>query len=454
MRWFPNEPLVGRERAVALGVFDGIHIGHRAVISAACGVRQTADAVPFLTACVLSLTDVPKGGERLTADLPRLCDTLGVDEWLSLPFEAVRDMSPEQFVREILHERLHARVVCCGYNYRFGKGGVGTADTLIELCRRYGMEVRVIPSVEVEGVAVSSTRIRALLKAGDMPAVMRLLGRPFAISGTVSRGNRVGRTWGFPTINQVLEDGVALPRFGVYASLVTLGEKQHFAVTNVGIHPTVGTVARPQAETFIDDFEGDLYGQTVTVELIRHLRDERRFDNAEQLKAQIDRDKVAAFALLSGQAHTARAVLFDFDDTLQDRTAAFCGAIREMLTRHFPTLSEQEREARVHQMWLENNGGYEIRRWNAGAVSIDDSAKLNKLAKLIKTADFTIGSVNCPSPAFVTIEYSDDSCASFAVAVNSFNLFFRNGILFTTDEDIIDLFNLRETEFYQGFVGM
>jgi len=110
-------------------------------------------------------------------------------------------------------------------------------------------------------------------------------------------------------------------------------------------------------------------------------------------------------------------------------------------------------EWRAGESTIENDGGYEIRRWNAGAVSVEEKSKLKTLAKMIETADFTIGSVNCPSPAFMTLEYADGSCASFAVAVNSFNLFFRNGVMFTTDEAIIDLFGIRETEFYQGFFG-
>ena len=360
MRWLPNEPLAVCERAVALGVFDGVHIGHRAVITAACGVRADENSPSLLTSCVLSLTNVPKNGQRLTDNDETPRATLGVDEWLSLPFDAVCEMAPEQFVHDVLHERLHAKLVCCGYNYRFGKGGVGNADTLVALCEPLGIKVQVVPSVTVDGEPVSTTRIRAALAKGDMPLVMRLLGRPFTVCRPVTRGNRVGRTLGFPTINQVLEHAVALPRSGVYASLVTIDQQQHFAVTNIGTHPTVGNSAQPQAETFIENFDGDLYGEMVTVELIRHLRDEQRFDSVEALKAQIDRDREAAVALLSGKAQPSRAVLFDFDDTLQDRTVAFCNAVRDMMQRHFPTLSEDERETRTQQMWKENNGGYVV----------------------------------------------------------------------------------------------
>lgn len=359
--WTPAIPLNRTPRAVALGVFDGVHVGHRAVISAACAVRHEQAVGPFLTACVLSLVGVPKTDARLTADEDErdLCETLGVDEWLALPFDCVKEMSPETFVREILHERLQARVLCCGYNYRFGKNGAGDAAMLKKLCEPLDIRVVVIPPVVVNGQAVSATRIRSALEQGDVQTASRLLGRPFTIRRPVTRGNRVGHTLGFPTVNQVFEDGMALPRFGVYASLAIVDDKQHFAVTNVGVHPTVGGTDRPQAETWIADFDGDLYGTCPRVQLIRFLREEQRFGSVEKLRTQIDRDRTQALTYLHGDPEGGiRAVLFDFDDTLQDRPLAFLGAARELLQRYQPYLTEAQRKERAHIMLEENKGGY------------------------------------------------------------------------------------------------
>ncbi len=356
-----NEQISAAPRAVALGVFDGLHIGHRAVISAACGVRHTAATAPYLTSCVFSLTDVPKAHPRLTddAEIDRVCETLGVDEWLSVPFGNVCHLSPAQFVTDILQNRLHAKIVCCGKNYRFGHGGEGNADTLAALCAPLGITVRVIPSVAVDGVPVSTTRILSALETGDISTVRRLSGRPYRIVQTVSHGNHLGRTWGFPTINQVLPD-TALPRFGVYASLAVADGVCHRAVTNVGVHPSVrGGSPHPLAETWIENFDADVYGETVTVELVRFLRDEQRFDSREQLLAQIEADRTAAFAHLSGNdGGPVRAVLFDFDDTLQNRRAAFLAATRELLARYMPYVNDEERDERARTMLEENNGGY------------------------------------------------------------------------------------------------
>ena len=356
-----QDPIDHAPRAVALGVFDGLHIGHRAVISAVCGVRHAEAKAPFLTSCVLSLTDVPKSHPRLTddAEIDRVAETLGVDEWLSVPFADVCHLSPDAFVTDILHRRLHAQVVCCGDNYRFGHGGEGTADTLAALCRPLGITVRVIPSVEVDGAPVSTTRILSALETGDIATVRRLSGRPYRLVQTVSHGNHLGRTWGFPTVNQVWPD-TALPRFGVYASLVVIDGVCHRAVTNVGIHPTVrGGAPHPLAETWIEDFDREIYGQTVTVELVRFLRDEQRFDTPEQLLAQIEADRATAFACLGGDGDgPVRAVLFDFDDTLQNRRVAFYGATRELLARYMPYATEDELDQRARVMLEENNGGY------------------------------------------------------------------------------------------------
>ncbi len=346
-------------RAVALGVFDGLHIGHRAVIASASGARDAVTG-KALRATVLSMTGAPKtaAGRLLTPTREdALLETLGVEEWIELCFDKVHYLSPKEFVNTVLHEQLGARHICCGYNYRFGKGGKGDAQCLKELCEPLGITVTVVPPMLCEGEPVSSTRIRAALAQGEMATATRLLGRPFTVDFSVTKGKHTGNAWGTPTINQVFLPDYTVPKCGVYASLTVVDGKQYFSVTNVGVHPTVGALKTPQAETWIFDFSGDLYGKNVPVQLIRFLREERRFDTVEELKKQILIDEKNAHDALCGD-DGARAVLLDFDDTVQDRFAAVLEANAVLMERHMPYLTKEERKKRAYQMAKENNGGY------------------------------------------------------------------------------------------------
>ncbi len=357
--WQPGITLLNARRSVALGVFDGMHLGHRAVIAAARNVVSPSISVPLPTVTVFSIIGVPKSDGRLISPEKQAAqaNTLGVDEWLSVPFEAIRDLTPEDFVITVLKNELQADVVCCGYNFRFGKGGCGDAALLQQLCEPLGMEVRIVPEVERDGGTVSSTEIRRALSAGEMERVRGLLGRPYSFELPVCAGAHLGTIWGFPTVNQPFPKEYEVPRRGVYASLIVVDGVQHRAITNIGIHPTVGGVCAPQAETYIINYQGDLYGEILEVELIHFLRDEQCFDTEEQLRAQITADIATADALLGG-SRGDKAVLFDFDDTLQDRVTAFLGVAREMLHRMDASVSDEEIERRAQQMLVENNGGY------------------------------------------------------------------------------------------------
>lgn len=358
--WTPNETLTSNARSVALGVFDGVHLGHRAVISTARNVQASLE-VPCPLVTVLSLTGVPKTGGRLLTETQEKerAETLGVDEWLCVPFESVRDMLPETFVADILYRKLNATVVTCGYNFRFGKGGAGDAAMLKELCEPFGIEVRVVPAVERDGASISSTAVRCALEQGDPELAMQLLGRPYAVAFPVCEGNHLGGGWGVPTVNQPFPEGFVCPRFGVYASLVVLGDREYRAITNIGVHPTVGGTVAPQAETHVFGFDGDLYGQTPSVKLIRFLREERHFNSVDELRAQIATDCDAAEALLRGDGDR-KAFLFDFDDTLQHRPHAFFATAKELLQRYFPTMPANEVEEKAAIMLEKNNDGYVV----------------------------------------------------------------------------------------------
>jgi riboflavin kinase/FMN adenylyltransferase len=205
---------------------------------------------------------------------------LGVEEWILADFEAIRDYTPERFVLEFLHETLDARRVSCGFNYRFGKDGAGNADILRALCAPFGIEVVVAEPVLANGQPVSASRIRRLIESGEIRQASRLLGHPFMLDIEVVGGQRLGHILGTPTINQPLPPNFVRPKFGVYASSVEVGGCVTHGVTNIGVRPTVGADG-PLAETWIAEFDGDLYGQRVPVTLIKFLRPERKFGSLE-----------------------------------------------------------------------------------------------------------------------------------------------------------------------------
>ena len=350
----PTQDVPRADRAVALGVFDGVHLGHRRVLAGTLGAQG-------LTSAVLSFGD---GAAALKANAVRLCSAaytaslltaIGVEEWFQADFEAFRHLSPEAFVRDVLCGQLGAKRVCCGFNFRFGKGGVGTVDTLRTLCAQYGVELVVATELSDNGGTVSSDRIRRLIEAGEIETATRLLGHPFVIDTPVIHGQALGRTLGTPTANQTLPEGFVMPRFGVYMSTAVIGGKSYYGVTNIGVRPTVGGSV-PRAETWFEGFDGDLYDQPLRVVLTRFLREEKRFASVEELKAQIVADCEHARTLRSDDE--IRAVLFDFDDTLQNRPAAFRRFGEYFLQKYRPHLRGEAFEAAFDTMKALNNSGY------------------------------------------------------------------------------------------------
>jgi riboflavin kinase/FMN adenylyltransferase len=274
--------LPAADRAVAVGTFDGVHRGHRAVMEAAkaTGLQSTVltfDPHPRLVLGyeVQSLTTLERRIE--------LIDEIGPDELLVVEFtEALSRTEPERFVAEVLAP-IGTRIVLAGEGFRFGVGRRGDA----ELLRRLGLEVRPVPILE----GVSSSRIRELIGAGDVAGAAALLGRPFELDGVVVAGDQRGGTLGFPTANLALEPHLLAPAYGIYAG-EALG---HRAAASVGVNPHYGGSER-RIEAFLLDFEGDLYGRRLRLELWERLRDERSFASEEELVAQIALDVEAARA--------------------------------------------------------------------------------------------------------------------------------------------------------------
>ncbi|MDD4546589.1 MAG: riboflavin biosynthesis protein RibF [Oscillospiraceae bacterium] len=349
-------------RAVALGIFDGVHLGHRAVIQQAVGIDlpegHAASSVFTFTQPAWAYKD-NGAWELMSAEQKKAAfKGLGVEEWIQADFEAVRDMTPEEFVYDLLYKTLDARRVCCGFNYKFGKDRRGDHDTLLALCAPLGIEVCVVSPVLRQGKPISATGIRRLIEAGDVEQATGMLGHPFTLDIKVVGGQRLGHLLGTPTINQPLPPNFVRPHYGVYASAVEVDGRVTHGVTNIGVRPTVGAQG-PLAETWIADFEGDLYGRNVPVSLIKFLRPEQKFDTIEALQRQILRDAEQAWNLVKGQSDgKVRAVLFDFDDTLQNRPIAFLRYCDFFFNKYFPHLSKQEVEKRSHEMLVRNNDGY------------------------------------------------------------------------------------------------
>ncbi len=278
--------------AIALGYFDGVHLGHRLVIKSA----SEAKARGFKT-CVFSFTVTnanPTSGKgslnilsgETKAEQMRL---MGVDYFIMPDFAELKDLEPAQFV-QLLTERFHAKALYCGGSFRFGRQAAGDVSLLWRLCEAKGVSLTVVPDMLLEGKPVSSSLIRGHLERGEVEQAARLLGRPYSYCFSVEPGRQLGRKLAAPTINQHFEPHMLVPRYGVYAAFVRLDGAIYPAVTNIGVRPTVDDGIAPVSETWIIGYNGDLYGKPVQVNLLRYLRDERKFNSVEELRAAIHED--------------------------------------------------------------------------------------------------------------------------------------------------------------------
>lgn len=292
--------LAPRGSVVAIGAFDGLHLGHQAILAE---VRQRAEARGLIPA-VITFEPLPRAFFS-KEPVPRLSGVrekaegmaaAGIDQLLSLRFdEALTRMSAEDFVRRVIVGRLAAREVWVGEDFRFGHRRSGDFALLQSMGTELGFTAHAVAPVVVDGERVSSTRVRQLLGESRFADASTLLGRPFVIDGHVEYGKQLGRTLGYPTANVHLPERVS-PVRGIFAVRIGVGEGPCSwpGVASLGVRPTVNEVAEPLLEAHLFDFSGDLYGMRIAVEFVRKLRDEEKFDGLDALTAQMRQDELAA----------------------------------------------------------------------------------------------------------------------------------------------------------------
>lgn len=285
---------IERETAVAIGKFDGVHIGHRKLLEEILEQKQNG-----LAACVFTFDPPPAvlfgdsdGKELTTGEEKRLLfESMGVDILIEFPlsFETAAIL-PEDFAKEILAEKMNARLIVAGTDLSFGAKGAGNAQLLRKLGSELGFEIKTIEKVCLQDTEVNSTYIRELLKQGAMEQVKDFLGMPYTIRGTVVHGNRIGRTLGFPTVNLLPEEKKLLPPCGVYLAKVAYDGKLYRAISNIGYKPTVTDERILGLESYLYDFDEEIYGEKIEVSLYEFMRNEQRFGSLEELKEQLKRD--------------------------------------------------------------------------------------------------------------------------------------------------------------------
>ncbi len=280
-------------RAVALGLFDGMHTGHRKIVNLVLSWGSQGLIPSVFT--IKSDTVEKKNGESFeyiyTEDYKeRLIKDLGDPEIFSEDFRNIKNMTGDEFVRLVLKKKLNISLAVCGKDFRFGKDAAWGCEELEKFGEKYDFDVETADDVVYSGVKISSQRIRKLLLSGSVGEAGALLGEPYTISGEIIHGRETGRKLGYPTINLRFEPGQLVPAHGVYISETETGGEFIPSVTDIGVKPTVGGSAFPAAETHILNFSGDLYGKSARVRLKHFLRPEKKFGSLEELKSAIFSD--------------------------------------------------------------------------------------------------------------------------------------------------------------------
>ena len=291
--------------AVALGYFDGVHCGHRMVLCSAVRYAAENGLAPAAFTFELPGNQTLKGGRILSAAQKHLrMESLGIEQYLEPPFEAFRDLSPEDFVQKVLVECFRAKAVFCGKNFTFGARAAGDVEMLHTLCEPLGISVHIVPMAQYGAQAVSSTRIRAALEEGRLDDANAMLGAPYAIDWQVTHGKGGGTSrLGTPTVNQNYPPDALQPCTGVYLTRIWLQDRWWPAATGIGRRPTVdeSADAAVTCETYVPDFSGDLYGQAPVLEFHRYLCPIRKFRTLQELSELIRRAAEESKAYFAAQ---------------------------------------------------------------------------------------------------------------------------------------------------------
>ena len=296
MKVFTELTRTDENTAVALGYFDGIHLAHKKIIDLTVAEKNNG-----LKPTVFTFKSTPKKEDECSQILTlqqriEKLEKSGVEILYVIDFCEIKDYTPEDFVENIVKDVFNAKKVFCGFNYRFGKGGKGDSEKLKTLCGEENIETVITKPMINDGEIISSSLIRNYLLDGNIKKANELLGYNFSNKSVVVKGNQIGRTIGFPTINQQVEKNKIVPMYGVYKSQVVINDKVYKGITNIGVKPTVTSKKIPLWETWLPEYTGeDIYGKTVDVKLIDFIRKEKKFSDLQSLKNAIENDRKTAW---------------------------------------------------------------------------------------------------------------------------------------------------------------
>lgn len=289
-KYVPNQRSGYKNTVVALGFFDGVHAAHRELIKETLRIAKERSLTPLIFTFT-SEGDIKNGVPRIysTEQKLSLIEEMGIHDAVVANFSDISDISAEEFVSNTLIADLGACVAVAGYNFRFGKGALGSSEELLHLMKQSGGEAKILPEILIEGNEVSSTAIRTLIESGNVRKANKLLSSPYFILGKVESGNHVGKTLGFPTVNIPLAERGVIIRRGVYSTAVEIDKKMHVALTNVGTCPTFNE-RKMHTETYILDYNSEIYGKEIKIYFLDFLREEKKFDSPSSLVEEINRN--------------------------------------------------------------------------------------------------------------------------------------------------------------------
>ncbi len=290
---------IQKPTVLTLGVFDGLHLGHQRIMETVVERARAVGGVPTAITfdphprAVLHPDSAPPLLQTLDQRLANL-EVLGIEQAIVIAFDREFANQPaDGFIREIIHDRLQAKEVHLGQDFAFGRGREGNIELLRKMSAELAFVAEEVPEVRLRGKRISSSVIRHLLRDGRVNLARRMLGRPYGVEGVIERGARRGHTIGFPTANLKPHNRV-IPKFGVYATATLVEGVWRRSVTNIGVRPTFENDAEPSIESYLFDFDGDLYGDVLRVRFLHRIRDEKKFSGIDELRAQIERDSARA----------------------------------------------------------------------------------------------------------------------------------------------------------------